>query len=91
VETGTPGRLVLLWTCGCYGIVYRLSEADMPEEIVLGLSQGDILSIVIVAVAAVLGLLLLAALLRLSAALVRVGCLVVVIGVFLYALTRMSI
>jgi hypothetical protein len=64
-------------------------EQVIPEEIILGLTQGDIVSIIIVAVAALLALMLLSALLRLSAALVRVGCLVVVIVVFLYALSRM--
>jgi len=61
----------------------------MAEEIIVGLTEGEIASIVIVAVAAVLALLLVAAVLRLSAALMRVGCLIVIIGVFLYALTRM--
>jgi hypothetical protein len=61
----------------------------MAEEIIVGLTEGEMASIVIVAVAAVLALLLLAAVLRLSAALMRVGCLIVIIGVFLYALTRM--
>ncbi len=61
----------------------------MAEEIIVGLTEGEIASIVIVAVAAVLAWLLLAAVLRLSAALMRVGCLIVIIGVFLYALTRM--
>ena len=61
----------------------------MAEEIFLGLTQGDITSIAIVAVAAFLALLLLAAILKLSAALMRVGCLVIAIGVFVYALTKM--
>ena len=61
----------------------------MAEEIIVGLTEGEIASIVIVGVAALLALLLLAAILRLSAALMRVGCLIVVIGVFLFALTRM--
>ena len=61
----------------------------MAEEIVIGLTQGEIISIFVVAVAAVLVLLLLGALLRLSAALIRVGCLVVVTVVIIFALTRM--
>ena len=61
----------------------------MAEEIIVGLTEGEIASIVIVGVAALLALLLLAAILRLSAALMRVGCLIVIIGVFLFALTRM--
>lgn len=61
----------------------------MAEEVILGLSQGDIVSIVVVGVAALLALLLLNALFRLSAAFMRVGCLIVVIGVFIFALTRM--
>jgi hypothetical protein len=61
----------------------------MAEEIILGLTQGDIISIIVVAIGAVLALMLLAAFLRLSAALVRVGCLIIVAGVFLFALTRM--
>ena len=61
----------------------------MAEEIILGLTQGDITAIIVVAVAAVLGLLLLGALLKLSAALMRVGCLIVAIAVFLFALSRM--
>jgi hypothetical protein len=61
----------------------------MAEEIILGLTQGDITAIIIVAVAAVLALLLLGALLKLSAALMRVGCLIVAIAVFLFALSRM--
>ena len=61
----------------------------MAEEIFLGLTQGDITSIIIVAVAAILALFLLASLLKLSAALMRVGCLVIAFGVFVYALTRM--
>jgi hypothetical protein len=62
-----------------------------PDEIILGLTQGEITSIVIVAVAAFLLLLLLSALLKLSAALMRFGCLVVVIAVFVFALTKISI
>jgi hypothetical protein len=61
----------------------------MADEILLGLSQGDITSIVIVAVAALLALLLLSAVLKLSAALMRLGCLIAVIVVFLFALSRM--
>lgn len=62
----------------------------MTEEIILGLNQGDITSIIVVAVVALLALLLLGALLRLGAALMRVGCVVVLIVVFMFALTRMS-
>jgi hypothetical protein len=61
----------------------------MAEEIILGLTQGDIVSIVVVAVAALLALLLLNTILRLSAAIMRLGCLIVVIAVFLFTLTRM--
>ena len=60
----------------------------MTEEIMLGLTQGDIVSIIIVAVAAVLALFLLNGLLRLGAALMRWGCFIVVMVVFVYALTR---
>jgi len=61
------------------------------DEIILGLTQGDFVSIVAVAVVAFLLLLLLGALMRLSAALMRLGCLTVVIAIFIFALTRMSI
>jgi hypothetical protein len=61
------------------------------DEIILGLTQGDFVSIIIVAVVAFLLLLLLGALMRLSAVLMRVGCLIVVIAIFIFALTRMSI
>ena len=61
------------------------------EEIILGLTQGDFVSIIVVAVVAFLLLLLLGALMRLSAALMRIGCLIVVIAIFMFALTRMSI
>jgi hypothetical protein len=60
----------------------------MADDIILGLTQGDMLSILIVAIAAVLALMLLSALLKLSAALIRVGCLIVVLGVFIFALTK---
>jgi hypothetical protein len=60
-----------------------------PDEIILGLTQGEITTIVAVAVGAFLLLLLLSALLRLGAALMRVGCLVIAIGVFIFTLTRM--
>ena len=59
------------------------------NEIILGLTQGEIVSIVIVTVAAVLLLILLQALLRLGEALARVGCVVAIIAVFLYAIKRM--
>jgi hypothetical protein len=61
------------------------------DEIILGLTQGDFVSIIIVAVVAFLLLLLLGVLMRLSAALMRAGCLIVVIAIFIFALTRMSI
>ena len=60
-----------------------------PEDIILGLTQGEITSIIIVAVAAVLLLLLIGALMRLGAALMRVGCLAIVVIVFIFALTKM--
>ena len=66
-------------------------ELRTPDEIILGLTQGEITSIIVVAVAALLLLVLLGALLRLGAALMRVGCLAIVIGVFIFALTKMSI
>lgn len=56
---------------------------------ILGLTQAEITSIIIVALAAVLALLLLSALLRLGAALLRVGCALILVGVFVYTLTRM--
>jgi hypothetical protein len=59
------------------------------EEIILGLTQGEITSIIIVAVAAFLLLLLIGSLMRLGAALMRVGCLVLVVVIFVYALTKM--
>ena len=60
------------------------------DTIIMGLTQGDITSIVIVAVAALLALLLLGAILRLSAALMRLGCIVILVGVFIFALMRMA-
>ena len=60
-----------------------------PEEIILGLTQGELTSIIIVAVAAVLLLLLIGALMRLTAALMRVGCLAIVVIVFIFSLTKM--
>lgn len=60
----------------------------MTEEMVLGLTQGDIVSIIIAAVAAVAALFLLNALLQLGATLMRRGCLIVAIVIFVYALTR---
>ncbi len=62
----------------------------MSEEIILGLTQGDITSIAIVAAIALLALLLLGAFLKLSAQLFRLGCLFVVLVVLVFALTRMS-
>jgi hypothetical protein len=60
----------------------------VPQEILLGLTQGEITSIIIVAVAALLALLLLSALLRLGAALMRVGCLVVVLVTLVFTATQ---
>ena len=63
--------------------------SSIADEIILGLTSGEITSIVIVAIAAILALLLLTTVLRLGAMLMRIGCLIVVIGVFLFALTKM--
>ena len=60
----------------------------MAEEIILGLTQGEITAIISVAVGAVLLLLLLGALLRLGAALMRFAFIVVLVAVFLFALSR---
>ena len=60
------------------------------DAIILGLTQGDVTSIAIVAVAAVLALLLLGSIMKLSAAVMRIGCIVVLIGVFIFALTRLG-
>jgi len=60
----------------------------MAEEIILGLTQNDITAIISVAVGAVLLLLLLCALLRLGAALMRFAFIVILVAVFLFALSR---
>ena len=63
---------------------------EVADEIILGLTQGDITSIAIVAVVAILALMLFGAFMKLSAALMRFGCLIVALVVILFALTRMS-
>jgi hypothetical protein len=63
-------------------------DVRMIEQILTSLNQGNIASIVIAAGIVMLLVLLLGALARLGAALVRVGCLVVAIATFLYAVTR---
>jgi hypothetical protein len=60
------------------------------DTLILGLTQGDITSIAIVAGAALLVLLLLGAVLRLSAAIMRLGCVVVLIVVFVFAVLKMA-
>ncbi len=59
------------------------------DEIILGLSRAEIISVIVMAVAALLLLILLQALLRLGQALARVGCVVAIIAVFLYTIRRM--
>jgi hypothetical protein len=61
----------------------------MLEGIKLGLSQGGIVSVVIVSILALLAFLLVTAILRLGAALVRIGFILMLILLFLFALTRL--
>lgn len=61
----------------------------VPQEILLGLTQGEITSIVIVAVGALLALFLLSVLLRIGAALMRIGCLMVVLLTLVFTATQM--
>jgi len=61
----------------------------MLEGIQSGLNQGGLISVAIVAILASLAILLFASIVRLGAALVRVGCIVVVIVVFIYALAKL--
>ncbi len=60
----------------------------MAEEVILGLTQGEITAIISVAVGAVLLVLLVNALLRLGAALLRLAFVVILVVVFLFALSR---
>ena len=60
----------------------------MTEEIILGLTQGEITAIIIVAIGAVLLWFLVGALLRLGAALMRFAFIVILVAVFLFALSR---
>jgi hypothetical protein len=61
----------------------------VPQEILLGLTQGEITSIIIVAVGALLALFLLSVLLRIGAALMRIGCLMVVLLTLVFTATQM--
>ena len=56
----------------------------MIELILEGFAQGGLASIVIVAVLVILVLLLFTAIVRLGAALVRVGCLALILALFGY-------
>jgi len=60
------------------------------DTLILGLTQGDMTSIAVVGVAGLLALLLLGAVLKLSAALMRLGCVIVLIAVFIFALIKMT-
>ena len=60
----------------------------MTEEIILGLTQGEITAIIIVAIGAVLLWFLVGALLRLGAALMRFAFIVILVAIFLFTLSR---
>ena len=61
----------------------------MLEGLQLGLSQGGIVSVVIVAILVLLAFLLVTAILRLGAALVRIGFIVILIQLFFFALAKL--
>lgn len=61
----------------------------MLEGLHSGLNQGGLVSVLIVAILALLTILFFSSIIRLGAALARIGCILIVFVAFLYALARL--